>query len=523
MGEAKRRKELDPNFGKPNLGQNNLKTRSSSLGIKNKLKYQNIQSKEQLEKNHLKWYLHEKINSSRSNWNRCQGFYNNIFNYLLIGDFDNNKSDINQYRTLIDDNDEIHCIAIINRPSMNLITNLLAYYFYQRNEDSELWKKYQEYFNNNSSKIYNLEHIAVAPWHLGKKTGIGTTMLQEIIKELNTDIISEVLFDTEEFFIKSGFQYLVPSHHENQSILIYSKTFHTNPLDKTNPYIGYSNLPQLDLDFEKKKVNLHPLTEQQIKEDLINLRQRYVKDNNQNEEEYFIEARKIISTYIKGSSLVQPDDYSKIKNFNPKVHNLLLNLLTALILKLDTEIYMEYGLNYSMVDAIIKDQNQKADFLIFPKIEEAIKERKEEIKRGNNETLYISDLGTAFVEEYKNKIITLKLSSDHVIVVVSKEMCAIQFCVNALLNNVVKPYIGVVWFFPLRWRLKYKQKIYDHEPLELLITPWEENKYKAEDNEQVTPFQIVDEGESLFTVQTEESLIKTLVSGIGINPDLLNL
>lgn len=502
MGEAKRRKKLDPNFGKPNPGQNNLKTRSSSLGIKNKLKYQNIQSKDQLEKHHFKWYLHEKINSSRSYWNRCQGFYNNIFNYLLLGDFDNKKSDINQYRILIDDNNEIHCIAIINRPSMNLITNLLAYYFYQRNEDSELWKKYQEYFNNNISKIYNLEYIAVAPWHLGKKTGIGTTMLQEIIKELNTDIISEVLFETEEFFIKSGFQYLVPSYHKNQSILIYSKTFHTNPLDKTNPYIGYSNLPQLDLDLEKKEVYLHPLTEQQIKEDLINMRRRYVQTNNQNEEEYFIEARKIIGSYIKGGSLVDPNDNSKIKDFDSKVNNVVLNILTAELLKLDTEKYGNYGI-------------EKVPTIVFPKVREAIKKIKQESKQHNNEIPYFPDLGSAFVEENRHKVITLKIVPEHAVTMIHKDMCAIQFCVNAPLKNTVSPYIGVVWFSYMRWQLKYQEKVNNNKPIDLLITPWEEKKYIAEDQEPIIPFQVVDEGESLFTIQTEESLIDSLVCVCG--------
>jgi hypothetical protein len=502
MGEAKRRKKLDPNYGKPNSYSTDNSNKNYLSSIKSKLNYKKLTNKEELDKNYRKWYLHDNLNSPFSMWKKCQGFYNNIFHYLRFVLTSGEKlGNINDYRILVDKNKEIQCIAILNNIHTDFLGRMSECYSERKSEDAQLWKKYLQY-SDNCSKSRELKYIAVAPWHLGKKTGIGTVMLQEIANEFKgKDIISEVLFDTEDFFINSQFLYLVPSFHENQNILIYSQNFHINPVKRDEPYIGFSQLPQLNFDFEG--IILNPLTAEKIVEDLIALRQKFIKNNNQNEEEYFIEARKIIGTYIKQGVCVDPNDYSEIGQINdPNIQNVQLNVLTCLFLNLAPEKYSEYGI-------------EKAKVIMLPKISSAMDEIQKQIKKGNKEIHVIPDMGTAFIQEYQEQVITLRLIPEHTITVVHKDICAIQFCANVPLKNTFSPYIGVVWFSPVRWQLKYQQKINDNKPFELLITPWKEKKYIAEDKEQVIPFQIVDQGESIFTIETEESLIKPFIWAVG--------
>lgn len=277
---------------------------------------------------------------------------------------------------------------------------------------------------------------------------------------------------------------------------------------KLDPSFG--NLPELNLDFEKigEKLGIfmNLLTVDNIKRKLKDLRKKFINEQNWIEEEYFIEARKIIGNYIKKGVVVDPDDYSEIGQINdPNIQNVQLNVLTCLFLNLAPEKYSEYGI-------------ETAKAIMLPKIASAMGEIQEQIKKGNKEIHVIPDMGTAFIQEYQEQVITLRLIPEHTITVVHKDICAIQFCANVPLKNTFSAYIGVVWFSPARWQLKYKQKINDNNPFELLITPWKEKKYIAEDKEQVIPFQIVDQGESIFTIETEESLIKPFIWAVGWIP-----
>lgn len=273
------------------------------------------------------------------------------------------------------------------------------------------------------------------------------------------------------------------------------------------------NIPQLNFNFEKIGIMINPITANSIKKELTKLRKQFFDQKKSIQEEYFKEGRKIIGKYIKGSSLVQPDDYSESKDSNSKVHSFQLNLLTAILLNLDTEKYIEYGLEYSINEPTYI--NKKADIIVFPKFRDAIIRRRDNSRKGNVKIPYLPDFGGAFLKEYQNNICTLRLVPEHTITMIDKDMCAIQFCVNAPLQNSLTSYIGVIWFSYMRWHLKYKEKINNNQTIDFLVTPWEEQTYIAEDQEQIIPFQIVDEGKSLFTVKTEESLIDSLACVCG--------